>query len=201
MNTAPLRLVVLISGNGSNLQAIIDSIAAGELPARIAAVVSNRAGAYGLQRAARAGLPARVVARADFASRADFDDALLRCVDSFAPELVALAGFMHILPPKFVAHFARRIINIHPSLLPKFKGLDTHQRALDAGEREHGASVHFVTEELDAGAVIAQSKVTVARGDDAESLRMRVLRAEHQLYPRAIRKLAEERAREKLCAH
>lgn len=187
----PLNLVVLISGNGSNLQAILDSIAAGALPARVCAVVSDRADAFGVTRALRAGVTARVVARDAYAGRAEFEAALLQCVESFAPDLIALAGFMRVLPARFVARFAPRIINIHPSLLPKFKGRDTHQRALDAGERRHGASVHFVTAELDAGAVILQGEVEIAPDDDAASLRARVLREEHRLYPRAIRHLAE----------
>ncbi|MGR3983916.1 MAG: phosphoribosylglycinamide formyltransferase [Gammaproteobacteria bacterium] len=201
MTKTPLNLVVLISGNGSNLQAILDSIAVGELPARVSAVISDRADAFGLKRAARAGVPAQVVARDAHAGRAGFDAALLRCVDSLAPDLIVLAGFMRVLPPQFVSRFARRIINIHPSLLPKFKGLDTHQRALDAGERWHGATVHFVTAELDAGPRILQGKVEVAPDDDAGSLRARVLREEHRLYPRAIRWFAENRhARARACA-
>ena len=191
----PLNLVVLISGNGSNLQAILDGAASGELPARVAAVISDRADAYGLKRAARAGVPAHVVARDAHAGRDAFEDELLRRVESHAPDLIALAGFMRVLSPHFVGRFPRRILNIHPSLLPKFKGLNTHQRALDAGERRHGASVHFVTAELDGGPVILQSEVEIAPGDDAESLRARVLREEHRLYPRAIRQLAENRRR------
>ena len=186
-------IVVLISGNGSNLQAILDAVKTGELPARVAAVVSDRADAHGLSRAKRAGVTAHVVARDEYSNRAEFESALLRCVESFAPDLIALAGFMRVLPGDFVARFARRIINIHPSLLPKFKGLNTHQRALAAGESEHGATVHFVTKELDAGPIILQSAVAIAPGDDAETLRARVLREEHRLYPRAIRWFAENR--------
>ena len=190
----PLQLVVLISGNGSNLQAILDRIDAGELSARVAAVISDRAAAVGLARARRAGVAAETVARADYDSAAAFFDALRRRVESFAPDLVALAGFMRVLPPAFVAHFDRRLINIHPSLLPRFKGLHTHQRALDAGAAVHGATVHWVTAELDAGPVIAQAEVTVQPGDTAETLGARVLEQEHRLYPQAIQQLAEQRA-------
>jgi len=191
---APLQLVVLISGNGSNLQAILDRIDAGELSARVAAVISDRAAAVGLARARRAGVAAETVARGDYDSAAAFFDALRRRVESFAPDLVALAGFMRVLPPAFVAHFDRRLINIHPSLLPRFKGLHTHQRALDAGAAVHGATVHWVTAELDAGPVIAQAEVTVQPGDTAETLGARVLEQEHRIYPQAIQQLAEQRA-------
>lgn len=187
----PLKLVVLISGNGSNLQAILDRIAAGELSATVAAVISDRADAHGLTRARQAGVPAEVVARADCDSAAEFFAALRRRVESFAPDLVVLAGFMRILPPRFVARFAGRLINIHPSLLPKFKGLNTHRRALDAGAQVHGATVHWVTAALDAGPVIAQAEVAVAAGDTAETLGARVLREEHRLYPQAIQQIAE----------
>jgi len=191
---AHLQLVVLISGNGSNLQAILDRIDAGELSARVAAVISDRAEAVGLARARRAGVAAETVARADYANAAEFFDALRRRVESFAPDLVALAGFMRILPAAFVAHFDRRLINIHPSLLPRFKGLHTHQRALDAGATVHGATVHWVTAELDAGPVIAQAEVAVQPGDSAETLGARVLEQEHRLYAKAIQQLAKQRA-------
>jgi len=189
-------LVVLISGNGSNLQAILDRIAAGELSARVAAVISDRADAFGLARAQRAGVAAEVVTRGDYAGAAEFFAALQRRVESFAPDLVVLAGFMRILPPRFVARFDGRLINIHPSLLPRFKGLNTHQRALDAGATVHGATVHLVTAELDAGPVIAQAEVAVEAGDTAESLGARVLREEHRIYPQAIQMLAESWAAE-----
>ena len=191
---APLQLVVLISGNGSNLQAILDRIDAGELSARVAAVISDRAAAVGLARAQRAGVAAETVARGDYDSAAEFFDALRRRVESFAPDLVALAGFMRVLPPAFVAHFDRRLINIHPSILPRFKGLHTHQRALDAGATVHGATVHWVTAELDAGPVIAQAEVAVQPGDTAETLGARVLEQEHRIYPQAIQQLAEQLA-------
>jgi len=189
----PLPLVVLISGRGSNLQAILDAIAAGELPARVAAVISDQPGAAGLARARRAGVPAEVVAERGHGSRADYDRALMARIDRYRPGLVVLAGFMRILGPEFVRHYRHRLMNIHPSLLPAFRGLNTHARALAAGVREHGASVHFVTEDLDAGPVICQARVPVLPGDDADTLAARVLAQEHRLYPRAIRWFAEGR--------
>lgn len=188
-----LNLVVLISGNGSNLQALLEHIAAGRLSACVAAVISDRADAFGLVRARRAGLPAQAVVRGDYPNRAAFYAALLRRVEAFEPDLVVLAGFMRVLPECFVEHFEHRMVNIHPSLLPRFKGLNTHQRVLDAGERRHGASVHWVTAELDAGPVILQAEVEVAPGDTAETLGARVLRKEHQIYARAIQRIAQNR--------
>ncbi len=193
MNDSPVNLVVLISGNGSNLQAILDNIANGTLRAAVSAVISDRADAFGLVRAARAGVPSVVVARCDYENSAAFHDALLERVESLTPDLVVLAGFMRILPGRFVERFERRIMNIHPSLLPNFKGLDTHQRVLDAGERRHGATVHLVTEKLDDGPIIIQAEVEVAATDDAESLAARVLRQEHRIYSRAIQWFAENR--------
>ena len=191
VDDSTITLVVLISGNGSNLQAILDNIARGTLPARVAAVISDRADAFGLTRAARAGVPAMVIASGDHPSPAAFQLELLRRVESFQPDLVVLAGFMRILPAEFIERFAHRIVNIHPSLLPKFKGLNTHQRALDAGERRHGASVHLVTAELDGGPIIVQAEVAVAADDNAETLRQRVLAQEHRIYSEAIRWFAE----------
>lgn len=188
-----LNLVVLVSGNGSNLQALLEHIAAGRLSACVAAVISDRADAFGLVRARRAGVPAEAVVRGDYRDAAAFYAALLRRVEAFEPDLVVLAGFMRVLPERFVAHFEHRMVNIHPSLLPRFKGLNTHQRVIDAGERRHGASVHWVTAELDAGPVILQAEVEVAPGDNAETLGARVLREEHQIYARAIQWIAENR--------
>ena len=193
MNDSPVNLVVLISGNGSNLQAILDNIANGTLRAAVSAVISDRADAFGLVRAARAGVPTVVVARCDYKNSATFHDALLERVESLTPDLVVLAGFMRILPGRFVERFERRIMNIHPSLLPNFKGLDTHQRVLDAGERRHGATVHLVTEKLDDGPIIIQAEVEVAATDNAESLAARVLQQEHRIYSRAIQWFAENR--------
>jgi phosphoribosylglycinamide formyltransferase-1 len=185
-------LVVLISGSGSNLQAIVDG-ANNDLPVEIRAVISNSADAYGLQRAQQAGIATRVLDHREFNERAAYDAALQTLIDGFQPGLVILAGFMRILTPDFVTHYAGRLFNIHPSLLPKFRGLHTHQRALDAQETLHGASVHFVTEELDGGPLIVQAQVEVEAGDDADRLAARVLKLEHQIYPLAIRWFAEGR--------
>lgn len=186
-----LPLVVLISGSGSNLQAIIDASRSGS-PFEIRAVISNRCGVMGLTRAEQAGIPCRVLDHKDFPDRELYDRALIELIDSFQPRLVILAGFMRILTPGFVHHYSGHLLNIHPSLLPKFRGLHTHQRALDAGESQHGVSVHFVTEELDGGPLIAQAQVLVQPDDDAETLGARVLKREHQLYPQVIRWFAQD---------
>ena len=191
--TLPLRLVVLISGNGSNLQAIIDSIENQNLPAQIVAVISNKADAYGLERAKKAGIEQHVLSHQNFKSREDFDIALKKLIDSFQPDLIILAGFMRILSNEFVNHYLHKMMNIHPSLLPKYKGLDTHQRAIDAGDKEHGCSVHFVTPELDDGPVILQASVAIEENDNAETLAARVHEQEHQIYPKAIRLFAEKK--------
>ena len=191
--TSSLAIVVLISGNGSNLQAIIDAINSGELPAIIRAVISNRAHAFGLERARRAGIATVVIDNKLYTDRKSFDDALQSAIDNYRPELVVLAGFMRILGQSFVRHYQGRLLNVHPSLLPAFRGLDTHRRALAAGVTEHGLSIHFVTDELDGGPVIIQKKVPVLDGDDVDTLAARVLEAEHRLYPKVIRWYAEER--------
>jgi len=188
-----LPLVVLISGRGSNLQSIIDKAAAGELPVEIRAVISNEPGAYGLERARHAGIETRVVDHRRFECRPAFERALADVIDEFGPDLVVLAGFMRILTEAFVNRYAGRLMNIHPSLLPDFPGLDTHQRALDAGVKEHGVSVHFVTPDLDGGPVIIQARVPVLDGDDADTLAARVLEQEHIVYPRAIKWFAQGR--------
>ncbi len=193
-NTSPMPVVVLISGGGSNLQALLDAPAHGR-DYRIVAVISNRADAHGLERAAKHGIPTRVLSHADFDSRESYDRALMTRIDAFSPELVVLAGFMRILTPAFVQHYAGRMLNIHPSLLPRFQGLHTHRRALEAGDREHGASVHFVTEELDGGPVIAQARVPVRADDDEERLAARVLAREHRLYPTVVEWFARGRLR------
>ena len=190
---ADCNVVVLISGSGSNLQALIDSIAQDGNPARIAAVISNRADAYGLVRAQNAGIQTRVLDHKQFDGREAFDAALVEAIDGFDPQLVVLAGFMRILTPGFVNHYTGRLLNIHPSLLPKYKGLHTHQRALEAGDREHGCSVHFVTEELDGGPLVVQAVVPVESGDTPESLAQRVHSQEHHIYPLAMRWFAEGR--------
>ncbi len=188
------RLVILISGRGSNMQSIIRAIDAGDLNAEIVAVISNRPDAAGLQTAAIAGIDAQLINHRDFDSREAFDIELARTIDQYQPDFVILAGFMRILTAGFVKHFAGKLINIHPSLLPKFKGLHTHQRAIEAGEQEHGASVHFVTAELDDGPVILQAKVPVLAEDTPESLAARVLVEEHKLYPDAIKLLIQQGA-------
>jgi phosphoribosylglycinamide formyltransferase-1 len=178
------RVVVLLSGSGSNLQALIDTQASSSY--EIVAVISNKQDAFGLQRAAKNGIATETLSHRDFASRESFDSKLAKLVDSFKPDLVVLAGFMRILTAPFVALFAGRLVNIHPSLLPEFPGMNTHQRALDAGVSEHGVSVHFVTEELDGGPVIARRKVSVTADDTAESLAAKVLTEEHKLYPEVV---------------
>lgn len=193
----PFRLVVLISGNGSNLQAILDAIAAGQLRAEVVAVISNRADAYGLQRATSAGVPALALPHTDFPSREAFDDALAERVLACAPDMIVAAGFMRILSADFVERFDGRIINIHPSLLPAYTGLRTHQRILEdvakGGQPVHGCSVHFVTGELDGGPCIAQATVPVLANDTADSLAQRVHVQEHQLLPQVLLWLSEGR--------
>lgn len=186
------RLVILISGRGSNMQSIINAIQTGELHAEITAVISNRPDAAGLTTAAQAGITTEMINHRDFDSRGAFDQQLAQRIDHYAPDFVILAGFMRILTAEFVNHYQGRLINIHPSLLPKFKGLNTHQRAIDAKETEHGASVHFVTAELDDGPVILQAKVPVFEDDSVETLSQRVLKQEHKLYPDAIRVLIKQ---------
>ena len=190
---ATCDVVVLLSGTGSNLQALIDSTRTGDSPVRIAAVISNRSDAYGLQRARDAGIDTRSLDHKAFDGREAFDRALIELIDAFAPKLVVLAGFMRILSADFVRHYEGRLLNIHPSLLPKYKGMHTHQRALDAGDSEHGCSVHFVTEELDGGPLVVQAVVPVESGDSAQTLAQRVHTQEHRIYPLAVRWFAEGR--------
>jgi phosphoribosylglycinamide formyltransferase-1 len=189
---AKLPVVVLISGSGSNLQAIIDGSAA-DLPVEIRAVISNKSDAYGLERARTAGIETRVLDHREYEDRESYDSALGDLVEEFEPGLVILAGFMRILTPEFVQRFRGRMFNIHPSLLPKFRGLHTHERAIEAGEKEHGASVHFVTEELDGGPLILQVRVPVEADDTPDSLAARVLTQEHIIYPTAVRWFAQGR--------
>ena len=186
-----MRVVCLISGGGTNLQALIDWQTKGLLgDAMIVGVISNVASAYGLERAKRASIPTSVLSHHDYADRLLFDQALRSLIDGYDPDLVVLAGFMRILTAEFVTHYHRRLINIHPSLLPKYKGLDTHRRALDAGDTVAGATVHWVTEALDAGDIIQQVKVPIVADDSEERLKARVLEAEHTLYPSVIRDLS-----------
>ncbi|MBK4988373.1 MULTISPECIES: phosphoribosylglycinamide formyltransferase [Pseudomonas] len=195
MPNAFCNVVVLLSGSGSNLQALIDSCQAPGNPVRICGVVSNRADAFGLQRAAAAGIEHVVLDHTQYEGREAFDAALMACIDGFEPHLVVLAGFMRILSGSFVRHYQGRLVNIHPSLLPKYKGLHTHRRALEAGDAEHGCSVHFVTEELDGGPLVVQAVVPVAADDTVETLAQRVHCQEHLVYPLAVRWFAEGRLR------
>jgi len=187
MKAAPTPVVILISGRGSNLQTILDASRAGELAIDIRAVISNNPNAEGLEHARAAGVPTDIVNHRNYSDRAQFEVALQQAIDRHAPHLVVLAGFMRILGEAFIRHYAGRLLNIHPSLLPAFKGLDTHARALAAGVRQHGASVHFVTNDLDGGPVIIQAAVPVRAGDTADTLAARVLREEHRILPLAIR--------------
>lgn len=184
-----VNIVVLISGRGSNLAALLDA----KLPATFAAVISNKADAAGLALARARGIPALVVAHRDYGSREAFDAALAAAIDRHAPALVVLAGFMRILTPGFVDRYAGRLINVHPSLLPSFTGLDTHRRALEAGVKIHGCTVHFVTADLDHGPIIAQAAVPVLEGDTEETLAARVLAEEHRILPQAVRWFAQGR--------
>jgi phosphoribosylglycinamide formyltransferase-1 len=199
MPEQPFPIVVLISGGGSNLQALINAVAAGELNVEIRAVISNRPDARGMQRAREAGIPAEALDHTQFDSREAFDRALQQRIDSFEPRLVVLAGFMRLLSDDFVAHYLGRMINIHPSLLPAYTGLNTHQRVLEAGDSQHGASVHFVTAELDGGPLILQSTVPVHSTDEAQTLAARVLEQEHKIYPLAVKWFAQGRLR--LCGN
>ncbi len=184
MESTHCNVVVLISGSGSNLQALIDASMHSSF--KIGAVISNKANAFGLQRAERGAIPTAVLDHKAFEDRESFDATLSELIDSFRPDLLVLAGFMRILTPGFVSHYAGRILNIHPSLLPKYPGINTHQRALDADDKEHGVSVHFVTEELDGGPVIAQGRVVVYKDDNAATLAARVLEKEHLVYPKVV---------------
>lgn len=183
---APKRIVVLISGSGSNLQAILDQTRDGTINGNIEAVISNRPDAYGLTRAEQAGVDPRLLDHKAFDDRESFDAALIELIDSYTPDLIVLAGFMRILTPDLVRHYHGRLFNIHPSLLPKYKGLHTHQRALEAGDAEHGCTVHFVTEELDGGPLIVQARTDILRDDDEQSLQQRVHQLEHRIYPLAV---------------
>ncbi len=187
------RLAVLISGRGSNLQAIIDACASGELPAQIALVISNNPDAAGLQRAERAGIVAVCIDHREFGSREAFDEALVSELRAHAVDLVILAGFMRILTSVLIEPYLGRMLNIHPSLLPRYPGLNTHQRALDAGDSEAGATVHFVTEQLDGGPPVLQASVPILPRDTADSLADRVAVQEHAIYPLAARWLVQGR--------
>ncbi|XYJ11507.1 phosphoribosylglycinamide formyltransferase [Telluria sp. B2] len=187
------NIVILISGRGSNMEAVVRAAQLEGWPARVAAVISNKPDAQGLAFAEAHGIPTAVVPSKEYPDRASFDAALQREIDRFSPDLVVLAGFMRILTAPFVAHYEGRMLNIHPSLLPAFPGLDTHRKALEAGVPEHGATVHFVTAELDHGPMVAQARVPVLPGDTEDILAARVLAEEHKLYPYAVRLFVEDR--------
>jgi phosphoribosylglycinamide formyltransferase-1 len=189
------RIAVLISGGGTNLQAIIDAASRGEIPVGVACVVSDQCNAYGLQRAARAEVPTRILEATGFADRDAYDQALGALLDDICPDIVVLAGFMRILTSALVRRWEGRMLNVHPSLLPEYRGLHTHRRVLEAGERWHGTSVHFVTEELDGGPVIAQARLEIRPDDTEDSLNQRVQALEHRMYPAVIGWLAEGRVR------
>ncbi len=191
-----LPIVVLISGSGSNLQALIDQSLSGHLDITIKAVISNKADAFGLKRAEQAGIPTHHLNHKEFESRESFDAALQACIDQHQPQLVVLAGFMRILSEGFTRHYQGRMLNIHPSLLPKYKGLNTHQRAIDAGEKFHGVSVHFVSAELDAGAVIVQAKTPIETDETVDTLSQKVHKLEHIIYPLAVKWFSEARLKE-----
>lgn len=187
------NIVVLISGNGSNLQAIIDACAQKRIKGTIRAVFSNKADAFGLERAREAGIPQHALAANQYASREAFDRELMHEIDAYAPDVVVLAGYMRILSAEFVSHYQGRLLNIHPSLLPKYPGLDTHRQVLENGDAVHGTSVHFVTEELDGGPVILQAKVPVFDGDDEADITARVQAQEHAIYPLVVSWFVEGR--------
>jgi phosphoribosylglycinamide formyltransferase-1 len=188
-----LALAILISGSGSNLQAIIDAIESGNLDAEIKSVVCNNPQAYGLQRAAKHGLPTQVIDHRDYPDREQYDARLLQHLQSLDLDYIVLAGYMRILSPAFIDAFKHRILNIHPSLLPAYKGLDTHQRALANGETQHGVSIHVVTAELDDGPVLLQASYPIAGSDSVEDLQARGHRLEHQMYPQLLRWISESK--------
>lgn len=190
-----MNVVVLISGGGTNLQALIDGQLDGSLNIDIKSVISNKADAFGLERASRANIQTDVLDHKAFDSRESFDQSLIKIIDQYQPELVVLAGFMRILTPEFTRHYLGRMINIHPSLLPKYQGLHTHKRAIEAGDKEHGCSVHFVTEELDGGPTALQAVVPIQEGDTPEILAQRVLTQEHIIFPRTVQLFSEGRLR------
>jgi phosphoribosylglycinamide formyltransferase-1 len=192
LNSKKLELAVLISGRGSNLQSIIDACRIDNFPAKIGLVLSDMGDAYGLIRAMSANIPIRVVSRKDYPSKVEFEAAILNNVQEFSVDMICLAGFMRILSGDFLGKWNKPIINIHPSLLPKHKGLDTHQRAIDAGDTESGCTVHYVTAGVDEGEIILQKKVPLLNSDTAEVLAARVLAVEHEAYPEAIRIMAKK---------
>ena len=187
------RAVVLISGGGSNLQAFIEQIQAGDLPLDIVLVISNKEDAFGLERAKKANIQTVAINHHDFDSRVQFDQALIGEIDALEPDIVILAGFMRILTEEFVHRYHNRLVNIHPSLLPKYPGTNTHQRAVDAGDQWHGVSIHFVVPEVDAGPIILQGRLSIGADDTSDSLQHRIHQIEHVLYPQAVKWFAENR--------
>ncbi|MFK5893876.1 MAG: phosphoribosylglycinamide formyltransferase [Pseudomonadota bacterium] len=196
VNDVPQKfnLVVLISGSGSNLQAIIDAVKGNKLDVSIKAVISNKEDAYGIQRANKAGIRTEIIDHKNYPDRETFDQQLIKIIDKYHPDLLVMAGFMRILSEEFINHFKNRMINIHPSLLPKFKGLHTHKRVLQAGEKEHGLTIHYVTAELDSGPILKQVKVPVFIDDTEETLASRVLEQEHIAYPEVIQWIANKKS-------
>ncbi|WP_258240568.1 phosphoribosylglycinamide formyltransferase [Pseudidiomarina homiensis] len=187
------RIVVLISGSGTNMQAIVEACAQQRIDGEVVGVISNKADVGGLEKAAAAGIPSAVLSHKDYETREAYDAELQQLIDGFKPDIVVLAGFMRILTAEFTKHYHGRMLNIHPSLLPKYRGINTHQRALDNGDKEHGVSVHFVTEELDGGPVILQARVPVFEGDEASDLQQRVHAQEHRIYPLVVQWLCSGR--------
>ncbi len=194
VQTTKFSLIVLISGGGSNLQAIIDAINDDKLDARIAAVICNNNSALGIERAKKAGLNVEIISHKNYPDRSSFDQQMIKVIDAYQPDLLIMAGFMRILSELFIHHYEGKMINIHPSLLPKYKGLNTHQRVLDAGDNEHGLTVHYVTSELDSGPILKQVKIPIFKGDTKEKLAKRLLKQEHITYSEVIQCIVKERS-------
>lgn len=187
------RIIVLVSGNGSNLQAIINACQNNLINGKIVAVISNKPDVYSLMRAKQANIPSHVINHKEFATREAFDHQLQLQIELYQPDLIVLAGYMRILTPHFVQHYSGKMLNIHPSLLPKYPGLNTHRRAMEAGDKEHGTTVHFVTDELDGGPIILQAKVPIFDNDEEQDIVERVLAQEHQIYPLVIKWFCDDR--------
>ena len=187
------RIIVLVSGNGSNLQVIINACQNNLINGKIVAVISNKPDVYSLMRAKQANIPSHVINHKEFASREAFDHQLQLQIEQYQPDLIVLAGYMRILTPHFVQHYSGKMLNIHPSLLPKYPGLNTHRRAMEAGDKEHGTTVHFVTDELDGGPIILQAKVPIFDNDEEQDIVERVLAQEHQIYPLVIKWFCDDR--------
>lgn len=187
------RIIILVSGNGSNLQAIINACQNNLINGKIVAVISNKPDVYSLMRAKQANIPSHVINHKEFATREAFDHQLQLQIEQYQPDLIVLAGYMRILTPHFVQHYSGKMLNIHPSLLPKYPGLNTHRRTMEAGDKEHGTTVHFVTDELDGGPIILQAKVPIFDNDEEQDIVERVLAQEHQIYPLVIKWFCDDR--------